>query len=1032
LFSEEDLEEAGLEWFEELGFSTISGPKISPGGEYPEREEYTEVVLKDRLEDSLLRINSNVPTSAVKEAVRKILIPQEPSLLENNRNFHKMITEGIDIQGERDDGSPTTHKVWLFDTDNLRNNDFLAVNQFAVKEGNYTRRPDITVFINGLPLVVIELKDPNNEKTTIDVAYNKLQNYKVQIPSLFTYNEMMIISDGHNARVGTLTANRERFMAWRTINGEEVAPKGIPELEVLIKGIFQKDRLLDLLHHYILFQDDNLNITKIFAAYHQYHAVRKAIDSTENAVGEDGDRRIGVVWHTQGSGKSLSMVFYSGNLVRDFDNPTIVVITDRNDLDDQLFGTFSSSQDLIRQEPKQADSREHLKKLLSVESGGIVFTTIQKFEEGGNNPVLTDRKNVIVIADEAHRSQYGFDPDIKQIDDKAETKYGYAKYMRDALPNASYIGFTGTPLEMDDRNTPAVFGGYIDIYDMARAVEDEMTVKIYYESKIVQVDLPEEKQKEIDKEIDNITDGLVAEEKEKYMARNSKLEAVIGAENRLETVAKEIIEHFRERQEAILGKGMIVTISRRVAVDLYNKIVELKPNWHSDNDEEGKIKVVMSGSTDDPEDWQPHIRTKSQRKVIEKRLKDSEDNLELVIVCDMWLTGFDVPPLHTMYIDKPLKGHTLMQSIARVNRVYKDKPGGLIVDFIGIANSLKKALKHYTESDRKTTAINTEEALKELLKEYEIINDILYGFDYERFFKVDSKEKMRVITETMEYILSLDEEPAGTGEERFIKHVNRLSKAYALCSTRNEAQAISEDIALFKAVKTAIRKHFSEGESSPQETNSAINQMVSKAISADGVIDIFEGTNIDPDMSILSEDFLDEVKHLQHKNIAARTLEQILKTKVQTLAKKNLVKSRKFSEMLNETINRYRNRAIETREVIEELIKLAEEMNKAQEEENDLGLHEDEVAFYDALGVNDAAVKIMGDEVLKQIAVELTETIRNSTTIDWSSREDVRAEIRVQVKRLLRKYDYPPDKQKEAIETVMKQAELMCDNQGEF
>jgi type I restriction enzyme R subunit len=585
---------------------------------------------------------------------------------------------------------------------------------------------------------------------------------------------------------------------------------------------------------------------------------------------------------------------------------------------------------------------------------------------------------------------------------------------------------------MDDRNTPAVFGGYIDIYDMARAVEDEMTVKIYYESKIVQVDLPEEKQKEIDKEIDNITDGLVAEEKEKYMARNSKLEAVIGAENRLETVAKEIIEHFRERQEAILGKGMIVTISRRVAVDLYNKIVELKPNWHSDNDEEGKIKVVMSGSTDDPEDWQPHIRTKSQRKVIEKRLKDSEDNLELVIVCDMWLTGFDVPPLHTMYIDKPLKGHTLMQSIARVNRVYKDKPGGLIVDFIGIANSLKKALKHYTESDRKTTAINTEEALKELLKEYEIINDILYGFDYERFFKVDSKEKMRVITETMEYILSLDEEPAGTGEERFIKHVNRLSKAYALCSTRNEAQAISEDIALFKAVKTAIRKHFSEGESSPQETNSAINQMVSKAISADGVIDIFEGTNIDPDMSILSEDFLDEVKHLQHKNIAARTLEQILKTKVQTLAKKNLVKSRKFSEMLNETINRYRNRAIETREVIEELIKLAEEMNKAQEEENDLGLHEDEVAFYDALGVNDAAVKIMGDEVLKQIAVELTETIRNSTTIDWSSREDVRAEIRVQVKRLLRKYDYPPDKQKEAIETVMKQAELMCDNQGEF
>jgi len=819
-------------------------------------------------------------------------------------------------------------------------------------------------------------------------------------------------------------------MTWRTINGKEIAPKGIPELEVLIKGIFDRERFLELVHNFILFQDDGLNITKIFAAYHQYHAVRKAINSTEHAMGDEGDRRIGVIWHTQGSGKSLSMVFYSGKLVLGMDNPTIVVITDRNDLDDQLFSTFSKSSQLLRQKPKQADSREDLKDLLSVESGGIVFTTIQKFEEG-DSP-LTERENVIVIVDEAHRSQYGFDPNIKQIDDKAETKYGYAKYMRDALPNASYIGFTGTPIDFIGRNTTGVFGGYIDIYDMTRAVEDEMTVKIYYESKIVQVDISEEKKKELDREIENLTDGLTEETKNNYMSKNSTIEAVIGSDDRLETVAEELIDHFEERQEAILGKGMIVTVSRAVAANLYNKITDIRPEWHHEDDDKGGIKVVMSGSSDDPKELQPHIRPKHERKVIEKRLKDPEDELKLVIVCDMWLTGFDVPPLHTMYIDKPVKGHTLMQAIARVNRVYGDKPGGLIVDFIGIADALKKALNSYTESDRKQTAIDTEEVVKELLKEYEIVKDLFYQFDYKRFFEAKPENKMRIITEATEHILGLDEDPAGTGEERFIRHVNRLSKAYALCSTREEALEISEDIAFFKAVKAAIKKHFSDGESSPEEVNGAINQMVSKAIASDGVIDIFEGTNIDPDMSILSEEFLEEVKHLQQKNIAARTLEQILKTKVKKMARQNLVKSKRFSEMLNETLNKYRNRAIETRHVIEELIKLAREMNKAQEEENDLGLNKDEVAFYDALGVNDAAVKVMGDEILKKIAVELTETIRNSTTIDWSSREDIKANIRVQVKRLLRKYDYPPDKQKEAIETVMEQAELMCDNQGEF
>lgn len=1029
-FDEDQLEQAGINWFKELNYTYMNGYEISPGGKYQERESHKEVVLEERLRNALYSINSDIPNKAIESAIREVLIPKEPSMIENNRNFHELVTDGIDVEYEREDGSIKYDKVWLFDKTEKKNNDWLVVNQFTVQEGEYTRRPDIVVFVNGLPLVVMELKSAVAENATINTAYNKLQNYKDQIPSLFTYNEILIISDGHNARAGTIASNIERFMTWRTIDGEEIAPKGIPELEVLIKGVFDRERFLELVHNFVLFQDDGLNITKIFAAYHQYHAVRKAINSTEHAMGDEGDRRIGVIWHTQGSGKSLSMVFYSGKLVLGMDNPTIVVITDRNDLDDQLFSTFSKSSQLLRQKPKQADSREDLKDLLSVESGGIVFTTIQKFEEG-DSP-LTERENVIVIVDEAHRSQYGFDPNIKQIDDKAETKYGYAKYMRDALPNASYIGFTGTPIDFIGRNTTGVFGGYIDIYDMTRAVEDEMTVKIYYESKIVQVDISEEKKKELDREIENLTDGLTEETKNNYMSKNSTIEAVIGSDDRLETVAEELVNHFEERQEAILGKGMIVTVSRAVAANLYNKITDIRPGWHHKDDEKGAIKVVMSGSSDDPKQLQPHIRPKHERKVIEKRLKDPNDELKLVIVCDMWLTGFDVPPLHTMYIDKPLKGHTLMQAIARVNRVYRDKPGGLIVDFIGIADALKKALNSYTESDRKQTAIDTEEVIKELLKEYEIVKDLFYPFDYKRFFEAKPEDKMRIITEATEHILGLDEDPAGTGEERFIRHVNRLSKAYALCSTREEALEISEDIAFFKAVKTAIKKHFSDGESSPEEVNGAINQMVSKAIASDGVIDIFEGTNIDPDMSILSEEFLEEVKHLQQKNIAARTLEQILKTKVKKMARQNLVKSKRFSEMLNETLNKYRNRAIETRHVIEELIKLAREMNKAQEEENDLGLNKDEVAFYDALGVNDAAVKVMGDEILKKIAVELTETIRNSTTIDWSSREDIKANIRVQVKRLLRKYDYPPDKQKEAIETVMEQAELMCDNQGEF
>ena len=1041
MFSEEELEEAVLEWFRELGYSILFGPNISPSGKKCEREDYKQVVLKDRLRDVLYKINSSIPSKAIEEAIRKITIPDSPDLIENNRKFHRMITDGVDVEYQRENGSNKTDKVWLFDEENLKNNDWAVVNQFTVvkdnkqnTDDNNNRRPDVVVFVNGLPLAVFELKSTSQEKANINKAYNQLQTYKKEISSLFDYNEVMVISDGVNAQAGTITSNIERFMPWRSIEGDEIAPQGIPEIEVLIKGMFNKERFLELIHYFVLFQDDGVNITKILSAYHQYYAVNKAVDRTELAISDEGDKRIGVIWHTQGSGKSISMVFYSGKLILGLDNPTIVVITDRNDLDDQLFGTFSKSEQLLRQEPKQAGSREHLKKLLSVDSGGVIFTTIQKFEENEEDPVLTDRNNVIVIADEAHRSQYGFDPTIKQTDNKAKTKYGYAKYMRDALPNASYIGFTGTPIELDDRNTPAVFGGYIDVYDMTRAVKDEMTVKIYYESKIVQVDLPEEEKKRLDNRIDDLTAGAVAEEREKYKSENATLETVVGAEERLKTVAQETVEHFEKRQEAILGKGMIVTISRKVAVDLYDKITDIRPEWHSEDDSKGKIKVVMSGSAEDPENWQLHIRNKAQRKKIERRIKDPEDSLELVIVCDMWLTGFDVPPLHTMYIDKPLKGHTLMQAIARVNRVYKDKPGGLIVDYIGIAHSLKTALKSYTEEDRKNTGIDTEEVLAELMKEYEIIRDMLHDFDYERFFDAKPQDKMRIITETMEYILSIsDDGKNGDGEKRFIKHVNRLSKAYALCSTTEKAEEINEDVAFFKAVKSALRKHFSDDkENNPQKIEGAINQMVSKAISTDGVVDIFEDSGIDPDMSILSDEFLEEVRELQHRNLAARTLENILKTKVKSLSQQNLVKSRKFSEMLDETINKYRNRAIETKEVIEELIKLAKEMNEAHQEEENVDLSTEEIAFYDALSVNDAAVKIMGDEILQKIATELAETLRDSVTIDWNKRKSVRAKMKVKVKRLLRKYDYPPDQQKEAINTVMKQAELMCSNEGEI
>jgi len=1033
-FNEAELERACIEWFEELGYEYRFGPDISPEGDYPERRSYSDVILDDRLKSALRRINRHVPPEALGEALRKLKVPQSPSLLINNREFQRMITDGIDVSYRLKDGAIKYDKVWLFDFEYAENNDWLAVNQFTVVENRKEKRPDVVIFVNGLPLVVIELKSSTDENVGLSEGYNQLQTYKTVIPYLFTYNSFMVISDGINARAGTLTSNEERFMMWRTIDGKDIAPTNIPQLEVLIKGMFQKQRFLDIIKHFILFQTDGRETVKILAGYHQYHAVNKAVNCTGRAVSEDGDRKIGVIWHTQGSGKSLLMVFYTGKLVLSMDNPTIVVITDRNDLDDQLFTTFAKSKSLLRQTPVQAESRSHLRELLTREAGGIIFTTIHKFapeDKGDTVPELTDRRNVIVIADEAHRSQYGFAADVVEERDRASVKFGYAKYMRDALPKASFIGFTGTPVELEDKNTPAVFGDYIDIYDMTRAVEDGTTVKIYYESRIAQLDIPKEELDLIDQEYDQLTEHQELDQKERLKSKWSRLEALVGAEKRLKLIAKDMVEHYEKRLEGMYGKAMIVTMSRRIAIELYKEIIALRPEWHSDDDDKGMIKVIITGASSDPPDWQPYIGNKSRREFLAKRMKDPEDGLRIAIVRDMWLTGFDVPSLHTMYIDKPMKGHNLMQAIARVNRVFKDKPGGLVVDYIGIADSLKNALACYTSKDRETAGINTDVAVSIMLEKYELIKDLLHGFDYSCFFTGKASDRMKIIVAAVDHVLGLGEEP----KKNYIKYVTELSKAYALCATTQKARELNVEIGFFKAVKSGLVKLIPGGTGGKTLTqlNAQLSQLVSKSIISEEVVDILEAVGLNkPDIAILSDEFLEEVKGMKHKNLAVELLKRLLKGKIKAVARRNLVQSRKFSEMLEQALVKYNNRAIETLMVIEELIDLAKELNKAGKRGEDTGLSDDEVAFYDALAESKSAREVMGDEILKQIARDLTHSLRNSMTVDWNLRESVRAKMRVTVKRLLKKYGYPPDQQPRAIKTVMEQAELMCSNEAEY
>ncbi|QDK67677.1 type I restriction endonuclease subunit R [Bacillus halotolerans] len=1022
-YNESELEIAALEWLEEMDYEIVEGPDIVPDGDYAERENFHDVVLVDRLRDSLQKINPTLERKVIEEAIQKIIANASPNIVLNNKQFHKFITDGIEIQTQGTDGYNPTVSVYVFDFENPKNNDFMAVNQFTVIEGQANKRPDIIVFVNGLPLVVIELKNATNEDVDITDAYNQLQTYKQAIPTLFRYNAFLIASDGINARVGSLTANEERFMKWRTVDGETLASPAEPQLEVMLKGMLEPSRVLDIVQNFILFQTDSVDTFKILAAYHQYHAVNKAVEKAKIATAQDGDHKIGVVWHTQGSGKSLSMVFYAGKLIKVMNNPTLVVLTDRNDLDDQLYKTFSMSKDILRQTPSQAESRDSLRELLSVESGGIVFTTLQKFapdEETREMPCLTNRTNVIVMADEAHRSQYGFSATVT----KDSTKYGFAKYVRDALPNASFIGFTGTPVEASDKNTPAVFGDYIDVYDMSQAVEDGATVKIFYESRVIPLELPEGLS--IDDDYEDITEDQETSVKEKLKSKWSRLEAIAGAWSRVEKMAQDIVYHYEERQQVMFGKSMIVVMSRRIAIDLYKEIVKLRPYWHSDDEDKGVIKIVMTGSSSDPAEWQPFIGNKKRREFLARRMKDNDDPLKIVIVRDMWLTGFDVPAMNTMYIDKPMKGHNLMQAIARVNRVFKDKPGGLVVDYIGIADNLKEALKQYTDSDRKTAGVDTSLAVDLMLEKHQLVLEMLHGYDYSGYKSEKSSQRIKAIVNTMDYVIGLGEDE----KKRFLITVTELSKAYALCATTPEAEELNDEIGFFKAVKASIVKTISDGskKKTASQMDAQINQLISKSVISEDVVDIYKELGLEnPDISILSDQFLEDVQALPQKNLAVELLNRLLNGKVKNVQRSNLIQARKFSEMLQNSLNKYNKRTIETSKVIEELIELAKEMDAAYKR-GETGMIKEEVAFYDALASHETAEQVLGDDTLKIIAHELTKSIKENMSIDWNLRESARAKMRITIKRLLKKYGYPPDLQKNAIEIVLEQAELMAES----
>ncbi len=1061
--TESKIEEFAIGLLEQLGYSYFYGPDIAPDGVCPKRASFEEVVMTENLRSAVYRINPKLSQEVCDEAVSKLLRIASPDLLANNEAFHRMLTEGIPVSVHKD-GSERGELVWLVDFDNPQNNDFTVVNQFTVIENNHNKRPDVILFVNGLPLVVIELKNAADENATVQSAFRQIETYKETIPSLFTYNSVVVISDGLEARAGSLSAGFSRMMAWKSADGKAEASHLVSQLEVLINGMLNKETLLDLIRSFTVFEkskteDKNTGITTVktvkkIAAYHQYYAVNKAVESTVRATGinlndifvlkEDpavyglkdvkeqpqGDHKAGVIWHTQGSGKSLSMVFYVGKIVRTLSNPTIVVITDRNDLDDQLFGTFADCRQLLRQTPIQAEDREHLKSLLSVASGGVIFTTIQKFQpESGNvYEQLTDRSNVIVIADEAHRTQYGFKAKTVEVHNEAdevvgsEIKYGFAKYLRDALPNATYLGFTGTPIEAADVNTPAVFGNYVDIYDIAQAVEDGATVRIFYESRLAKVELSDEG-RELIRDLDEELGVDEFDEVQQAKARWTQLEALIGSPARIKNIAKDIVAHFEQRQEVFEGKAMIVAMSRRIAVELYDAIVALRPQWHNDDLTKGAIKVVMTSASSDGPEISKHHTSKEQRRALADRMKDTDDELKLVIVRDMWLTGFDVPCLHTLYIDKPMQGHNLMQAIARVNRVYKDKPGGLVVDYLGIASDLKKALSFYSDANGKGNPTEQQEqAVDLMLEKMEIIQQMLSKIDYKPYFDADVSTKLSLILQTEDYILGLQD-----GKKRFVNEVNALSKAFAIAIPHDEAMSVKEEVSFFQAVKARLCKFdiTSSGKTS-EEIETTIRQVIDKALVSNQVVDVFDAAGIKkPDISILSEEFLMELKDMEHKNIALEVLKKLLNDEIKVRMNRNIVQGRTLMEMLENSIARYHNKVITAVEVIDELIGLSKHIVAQDDASKEHGLSEYEYAFYSAVADNESAMELMGKDKLRELAVVLTETIRNNTSIDWEIKENVRAKMRVAVKRLLRKYGYPPDMQLLATETVIKQAEMI-------
>ena len=1037
-FTESDIEEATLDWLADLGWAVAHGPDIAPDALAAERSDYGQVVLEQRLRFALARLNPDLPSAALGNALRRLTCPEGSTLEARNRAFHHMVVDGVTVEHRTHNSRVQGAQARVIDFGNLDNNDWLAVNQFTVVENKHERRPDVVLFVNGLPLGVIELKNPAADEATIWTAWQQLQTYKAELPSLFAMNAALMVSDGVEARIGTLTAGREWFKPWRTISGESLADPHLPQLQVMLEGVCEHRRFLTLVRDFIVFEDDGSgSLVKKMAGYHQFHAVEVAVAETlraaeliqtnerleEKAVchesghkagGAPGDRRIGVIWHTQGSGKSLSMAFYAGRIIREtaMANPTIVVLTDRNDLDDQLFGTFSRCRELLRQPPAQAASRADLRAKLAVDSGGVVFTTIQKFfpeEKGDTHPALSQRRNIVVIADEAHRSQYDF------ID-------GFARHMRDALPNASFVGFTGTPIELRDANTRAVFGDYISIYDIQRAVEDEATVPIYYESRLAKLDIDKSVRPTIDPEFEEATEGEEVERKEKLKTRWAQLEAIVGAEKRLRLVAQDIVAHFEQRLEALDGKAMVVCMSRRICVTLYRQLVRLRPDWHHEDDDKGNLKVVMTGTATDPPDWQPLIRNKTRREALAKRFRNADDPLRMVLVRDMWLTGFDAPSLHTMYVDKPMRGHGLMQAIARVNRVFKDKPGGLVVDYLGLAHELKRALATYTESGGTgKTALDQEEAVAVMLGKYEICGGLFHGFDQSKWTTGTPQERLGLLPAAQEHILVQE-----NGKDRCVQSVRELSQAFALAVPHEDAIRIRDDVAFFQAVQSVLAKRASADARPEEELDHAVRQIISRAVASEGVIDIFAAAGLEkPDLSILSEEFLAEVRGMPQRNLAVELLQKLLKGEISVRRRKNVVQARSFAQMLEQTLRRYQNRAIEAAQVIEELIQLARELREATVRGEKLGLSEDELAFYDALETNDSAVQVLGDETLRAIARELVETVRGNVTIDWTLRENVRANLRRLVKRTLRRYGYPPDKQEKATRTVLEQAEVL-------